>query len=248
MFKNVKVSKSLTNYDLYRGITDFGNLEQFNVFESGHSFLSILEIPRFLTKLKSKDSTYSDIIENAVHIMEYEFKGLDGIEDITAETLEVSDGLNTLNLINKVKEQSASTVTMRYNEKSGAPLTKFAQLFLTGLYDPRSSFKHYHGLIEDGTVDEGFENEVFTMLYWVTDSTGRGIEKAFLILAAQPTKAELNIYNSERGSHDPKEVGMEFQCFVVQGDQVNLMASNQLDAMSIVMNADNFTYTGTTEE
>ena len=201
-----------------------------------------------MSKLKSKNASYSDIIDNAVHIMEYEFKGLDGIEDITAETLEINDGLNTLNLINKVKEQSASTVTMRYNEKSGAPLTKFAQLFLTGIYDPRSGFKHYHGLIQDGILEEGYENEIFTMLYWVTDSTGIGIEKAFLILAAQPTKAEMNIYNSERGAHDPKEVGMEFQCFVVQGDQVNLMAANQLKSMSIIKNADQFTYTGTTAE
>jgi hypothetical protein len=246
MFNNSKQPKSLTKYNLFRGITDFGNLEQFDIYESGHSFLTVLAIPTFLEKLGSKDAAYKAIIDNAVHIMQNEFKGMDGIEDISSETLEINDGLNTLNLINKVKEQSASTISMRYTEKSGAPLTKFNQLFLTGLYDPRSSFKHYHGLIEDGIIDAGFENEIFTLIYWVTDSTGLDVEKAFLILAAQPTKAELNIYNSERGAHDAKEVTMEMSCFVVQGDAVNAMAKDLIGSMSIVKNADKFIYTGTT--
>ncbi len=252
MFKNSKNPKSLTKYNLYQGITDFGALEQFDVFESGHSFLSILAIPEFLEKLKTSkiagvDEDYGPLIENAVHIMEHEFKGLDGIEDMSAETLEINDGLNTINLINKVKEQSASTISMRYNEKSGAPLTKLSQLFLNGVYDSRSGFKHYHGLIDKGELEPGFENEVFTMLYWVTDSTGKNVEKAYLILGAQPTKAELNIYNSERGAHDAKEVTMEFSCFIVQGDLVDLMATNQLNSMSIVINSNEFNYTGETE-
>jgi len=247
MFDNSIKAKSLTNYNLYRGVTDFGNLEQFDVFESGHSYLSVIEIPRMLEKLASSDAKYDAIIQNAVHIIEYEFKGLDGIEDMSAETLEINDGLNTLNLINKVKEQSASTVSMRYNEKSGAPLTKLNQLYLTGISDPRTGFKHYHGLIEKGILAKGFENEIFTLLYWVTDSTGIGIEKAYLLLAAQPTKAELSIYNGEKGAHDPKEVTMEFSCYAVQGGAVNAMAASALSSMAIIRNADKFKYTGTQE-
>ena len=241
--------KDSATYSGFLGITDFGAIDNFLAFESGHNFLSILKIPGFLTELKNKKpDQYGYIIDIGVRIMETEFKGLSGIEDISAETAEINDGLNTNQFINKIKEQSASTISMRYTEKAGAPLTKLNQLHLTGMYDPRSGFTHYHGMVggEGKYSERVLSEEVYTMLYWVTDSTGNKIEKAFLILNAQPTKAELSIYEGERGSHDPKEVSMDFTCYVVQGDYVNEMAAAQLKSMTIVKNADNFKYTSVT--
>lgn len=243
-YTGMKAANKVDTYNLYRGITDFGNLAQFDTFESGHSFISILQKPEFL--VKGSDAN-KEILKNACYIIEREFKGLDGLDDMSSETFEINDGLNTMQLINKVKEQSSGTVTMRFDEKSGAPLTKFNELFLRGIYDPRSGFKHYHGLLEaeKPVISASFANEVFTMLYWVTDSTGLSthIEKAFLLLGAQPTKAELNIYNSTKGEHDKKEVGMEFNCFVATGQVVNEMAAAQMNLMKIVKNAADIRYT-----
>ena len=114
LFEGQKMPKSLLKYNLYRGVTDFGTLEQFNIFQSGHSFFKILQYPEFMRKLAQKNETYKNIIENALHVMEYEFKGLDGIEDMTTNTQEISDGVNSMNVINSVKKQSATNISLRY--------------------------------------------------------------------------------------------------------------------------------------
>lgn len=231
--------------DLYRGITDFGALEQFNLFDSGRSFFVILDIPEFLTKLKEKSNAAEQLIDNAIYIMENEFKGLDGIEDISSDTIEITDGISSVNVINKVNEQSASTISMSYTEKKGTVLTHFIELYLTGIYDPRSSFTHYHGIIEeDSNFDADFENEVFTSLYFVTDRTGLNIEKAFIFLCGQIPTAPTNIYNSARGDHSEKEITIEMNCFPIKGPEITLFAKEMLEALNIQKNYNHYEYTG----
>ena len=246
LFKGTKVPRSLTKYNLYRGITDFGALEQFNIYQSGRSFLKILQYPEFLKVLGDTNSDYKNLIENALHIIEFEFKGLDGLDDITSSTLEINDGLNGINVINQVREQSTASVTMRYTEKSGSPLTKFSELYLQGIYDTRSSFKHYHGLIEDGLIDDGYENEIFTFLYWVTDSTGLHIEQAYILLGAQLTFSDKSIYNSTKGMHDAHETNMTFNCFPARSPQVTQLAQSMLQSMAIIKNNADMSYSYST--
>lgn len=232
-----KKPKNLTQYKLMKGVTDFGQLEQFNLYETGYSFLVVCRIPKFLEKLTEKDSKdesgLKSLIETYVHVLENEFKGLSGLEDMTVETLEISDGISSLNVIGKVNQQSASTISMTYTEKSGSVLTKVNELYLRGIKDPRTQVKHYHGLLEDGTIEEaGYEHEVFTFLYFVTDNTARHIEKAYLLMCAQPTKAELSMYESTKGDIGNKELSMEFNCVPVTGELVDKKAKEVLDIMN----------------
>ena len=247
LFEGQKMPKSLLKYNLYRGVTDFGTLEQFNIFQSGHSFFKILQYPEFMRKLAQKNETYKNIIENALHVMEYEFKGLDGIEDMSTNTQEISDGVNSMNVINSVKKQSASNISLRYMEKKGALLAKFSELYLQSIYDPRSTFKHYNGLIESGEMDAGYENEVFTFLYWVTDETGlsKGVEKAYLFIGGQLTSSPQAIYNSTKGEHDGKEVTLDFTCFPADSPQITALAKQMTDSMNIIRNVADAKYTYT---
>ena len=70
-----------------------------------------------------------------------------------------------------------------------------------------SQAKTYHGLIKNGLMEPGPENEVFTMMYYVTDNTMLRLEKAFLLANCQfqLTKAETSIYNSQKGDINNKE-------------------------------------------
>ena len=120
IFQGLKEPMSVTSYTLMRGVTDFGNLKQYDLYESGYPFLIVVDYPRFLQKLKDKNDTYKALIENYIHILEYEFRGLDGLDNITADTSELTNGINTLNLITKVNEQSNGAFTMRFTEKSGS--------------------------------------------------------------------------------------------------------------------------------
>lgn len=252
IFDGLKKPKNLTQYKLMQGVTDFGQVSQFNMYETGYSFLVVGSIPKFLEKLAELDKvTYAPLIENFKHILEYEFRGLTGIDDITADTLEITNGISNINLISKVNEQSASQVQMRYFEKSGSTLTKVLELFLKGIKDSKTQVKTYHGLIASGALEDGYENEIFTMMYFVTDNTARHVEKAYFLLAAQPTKAETSIYESEKGTIENKEITIEFNCFPVTGKPVYEKAQQILDWMNnpdnpdqFIANSNNFAYTG----
>ena len=203
---SVKQPKSITQYDLFRGVTDFGDLGQFDYYESGYSFLFVIQGAKFLNEYavdaeeNGYDKEFTSIYRNYMHMLEFEFLGLDGLDNMTSESMNISNGIDEMQLINKVKLQSAANISMRYKERSGGLITKFHSKFLSGIRDPRTGVKHYHGMIAKDKVKPGFENEVFTFLYVVTDNTTRNVEKAWLLVGAQPTTSEFNIYNSEKGN------------------------------------------------
>ncbi|MGL5752484.1 MAG: hypothetical protein ACRCXT_18255 [Paraclostridium sp.] len=249
---NLKKVRNVTQYDLFKGVTDFSAFEQFNNFESGYQFFFVCKIPKFLEKLTEKSDYYKSLISIYTHILENEFKGLDGLDDITTETLDISNGVNSVNLIGKVTKQSASTISMRYTEKSGSILTRVNKLYLTGVRDPDTQIKTYHGLLATGDMeDAGPEYEVFSFLHIVTDNTGRNLEQATLLVGAFPTKAETSIYNGERGSIEHKEVTMEFNCIPLTGEAIDAAAVDVIKAMNTVgsqyyreFNSNNFKYKG----
>ena len=158
IFDGTTETKDLTSYALFRGVTDWADLTQFNQFETGYSFLVVLSIPKFMKLLSEKNEKYRNLIETYVHVLEYEFRGLEGIENMSSDPNELTNGIKTLNVITKVNSQSNGQFTMRYYEKAGSLITKFHELFLRGIKDPTTQVKHYHGLIESGELEPSFAN------------------------------------------------------------------------------------------
>lgn len=242
-------SKNLTQYKLYRGVADWGKLEQFDEYESGYSFLYVVDIPIFLKILASKNQDIADLVNNYVHCLEYEFKSIDGFNDIQVDQIEISNGIEEIKRISKVNRNASTTITMRYDEKTGSVFTRFHEFFLKGIKDTATQAKSYYGLIKAGELDKGLENEVFTLLYINTDSTMLHIEKAFLFIAAQPMSANINIYESTRGEIDKRELSIEYQVYMAEGKEINLRAQKVLDVQNaseeeIVLNSEAFKYTG----
>lgn len=216
-----KRPRSVAEYTMMRGVTDFTNAAQFNAYLSGYQHLVVISVPEWVKVLGSKNAEVQKLLDLFCYIVEYEFKGLDGIEDITADNIEFTDGISTLNALGKVTQQSASEISMSFTEKSGAVLTKFVDMYIRGTRDPRTQAKTYHGLIKDGLLAAGFENEVFNFMYLVTDETMLGLEKAYLLCNAWPNKAPTSIYNGTKGEIDKKDIDLTFQCFVIDGEEVD---------------------------
>lgn len=228
MVKYTKKAMSAATFACMRGVTDFTNAAQFNLFESGYAHLFVISMPTWITKFGEKDEDVKKMADTFKYILEYEFKGLDGIDDITTDKLEVTDGVSTMNVIGKVTKQSATEVTMNFTEKSGSVITNFIKFYLEGIKDPRTQAKTYHGLIKNGVTYGGFENEVFTLLYVVTDNTMLQLEKAYLLCNAWPTTARTNIYNVTKGEIDKKDIDVVFECFVLDGPDVDKRARDIL--------------------
>lgn len=226
IFNNYTVTpRNLTQYTAYRGVTDFSQIGQFNQFESGYQFLSVLSIPRMLELNKSMEQ----MNKNFKHMLEFEFRGLDGLPDLQGDTFEITDGINTQRMINKVTMETSATISMQYFEKEGGLITKYSEYFLSGIKDPKTQAKTYHGLIADGTLAPGLENEVFTMMYYVTDNTMLRLERAVLLANCQLTRAELSMYNGSRDNITNKEMTIEFNCFPIYGYEVDRAAKYLLE-------------------
>lgn len=220
----VKKPKNLTQYTAFRGVTDFTQVGQFNQFETGYSFLSVIKMPKFMEMLASQDANIATVVNNFTHMLEYEFRGLSGLPDISGETYSITDGINDLNMISKVTSDTSITVSSPYFEKTGSLITRFSELYLSGIKDPKSQAKTYHGLIKHGLLEPSLENEVFTMLYYVTDNTMLELERAVLLTNCQLTKAETSMYDATKGDISNKELTIEWNCFPVTGYEVDKAA------------------------
>lgn len=237
MPKEIKMNDNSLNpytaesYADLRGIVEFGNLGQFAPYEGGYSFFGVINSPYFMRHTAQPDWV-KQLNDAFVKAIEQEFRGLDGIEDITTETMEITDGISNLNLISKTVQPTAGTFSMRVTEKVGTLYTKYVSTYLRFLKDPRTLATTYGGLIGKEFTRRNFAYEVFNFLYIVTDSTMRNVEKAFLILNAQPTTASYSeLFNSEKGSVENKEIQLQFNGFAIDGSKVNLVAKNYLDKL-----------------
>lgn len=253
LFKNTKDFKDVTKYNLMRGVPDFGSLVQFNPYETGYAAFIVCGMPKFIEVLAGINASYARLADNWKHIIEYEFKSFDGLQDINADTIQLGDDLNNINVINKVNMQSASEFSLVYDEKSGSPLTKFAKLYLTGIKDPRTQVKTYHGLIHNNILEPGFENEVFTFLFIATDNTMREVEAAYLLIGCQLNNADTDMYNYTKGDISKRDVTVKFSGYPITSSQIELCAKDMLryllskdaGARQIVVNSMDFNYTGT---
>ena len=243
----------LTKYRLMRGVPDFGSLVQFTPYETGYAAFIVCETPKFINALAKINPTYDSLLKNWIHIIEYEFKSFDGIDDISADTIQLGDDLNNINVISKVNMQSASEFSLTYEEKMGSPLTKFARWYLFGIKDPRTQVKTYHGLIHNGDMIPGFDKEVFTFLFISTDNTMRKVEAAYLLVACQLNSADTSMYNYTKGDIGKRDVTVKFSGYPIQSRMIDREAQSMLDyllstrsgARQIIVNSINYNYTGT---
>lgn len=260
-FKGLKTPRELLNFNLMRGVTDFSNLEQWDLYEKGYPFLCVVSIPQFLRDLAEQDENIRTIVNNYVHILENDFKGIDNIDNITGETGEISNGIRSVSVINKVMKPTNSNFSLNYYERSGSILTKAHELYLTGIKDPDTQVKHYHGLIDAWTFngvdtvsgkDPGPHQECFSFMYFLTDNTMTKIERAFLIAACQPTSANYSdLYTGTKGDIQFAEVSLPFNGFFINNDYVYQKAQDMLLAMRnpanltntrVIVDSNNFKY------
>ena len=245
MFSELKTPADLTKYTLFRGTTDFSQLQQFELYESGYPYLVLVSIPRFIEVMAKKDDSVRDLVNSYKAVIERGFPSFcSGLTNVGGEASEISNGVQSVNLITKVNAPSGSTISATYKEKAGAVITKMHELYLRSIRDPNSTFKTYNGMIgfdkdqlHPDSNDVGFHNECFTFLYMHTDNTGLMLERAVLYTCCQPTTAELQIFNGRKGDVQFQEVSVEYNAFPLMGKQIDAQANKILAWMNNKANA-----------
>ena len=260
MFNDLKSARDVTKYTLFRGTTDWTQLQQFDMYESGFPYLVMVSIPDFIKTMAEKDTEVAALVNSYKHIIECEVLGFDsGIQNIEVETQEITNNIQTANLITKVNAPSATNFSMRYKEKAGAPIEKMHELYLRSISDPGTTFKTYNGLIGFGDdqidpANAGFHKECFSFLYMHTDNTGLLLERAIYWVCCQPTTAPLEIFNGTKGEVQFQELTVEYNGIPLIGDRINAQAKKILDWMNnesnenhVVRNSWNYDYAGITD-
>lgn len=244
MFTDLRKPRDVTGYTLFRGTTDWTQLQQFDLFEKGYPYLVVVSIPDFLSKMAAADNEVATLVNSYKHIIEYEFLGFDsGIDDITTESMTIDNLMQQMEVIGKVTAPGMTDFSMSFNERAGGTLSKMHELYLRSVRDPASGFKTYNGLIGTGEnaiikpEDISFQKETFSFLYMHTDPTGLELEQAIYIVAGWPTSANLSQYIAKRGAIEFSEVDCTFKGFPIRGKQVNKRAKAILDWMNSESNA-----------
>lgn len=261
-FKGLITPRSILQYSLTKGVTDFSQLKQFDYFKKGYPFLVVLSMPDFLRDLCEQDESIKLLVQNYIHILENDFRGIDNIDNIIGEAIgDISNGARTAQIINKTVKQSNTSFSMTYMERVGSLLTKVNELLLTGADDGDVHVKTYHGLIDaykfgnlttPSGADPGPHREVWTLLYFTTNDTMTGIERAILISNAQCTTADFTtLYDGQKGDIQYAELSMPWNGFLIYNNIVNLAAEKILYAMRnpknltgsrIIVNSSNYNY------
>jgi hypothetical protein len=242
------IPNTLTKYTALRGVSDYSQIGMYEQYEKGYQFLSVLSLPKFMEKLGEKDDVIRAMNANIRQTMEMEFRGLDGLPDMTADTLEITDGINTQRMINRVTQETSVNISMQYFEKHGSLFTKYAEMYLRGLKDPMTQARTYHGLIASGDLAPSYENEVFTFLYYVTDSTMLRLERAVLLCNAQFANADMSMYNGSKDNITNNELTVDFTCFPIWGAEVDKAAKylleHEITGVSVTNNNGAIQYNG----
>lgn len=252
--------KNINTYDLQDdyynqyGITDWGYLSNVDVYEGGFCFLGVLSAPKIhkyyhntkASKIDEMNEPFKDLQDTFIKILEHDFRGLSGLDDITTDTNDLSDNISgTRSFISDTVTAQSSDFSMKYFEKRGTPLSHYVDRYLNYISDPVTKVKMYHSLTECNVPHKyyGIQNECFTLLYFVTDSTMLHIDKAFLIVDAQlRSLSQSELYEFDKGTIEPKEITLNWTGTVIKGFYVNNAAAEYLKVLSKVMRLNSYDY------
>ena len=232
-------NKDLTKYSLFLGGLNVKAkaLEQYNPLKTGYTRIFVVQMPKFMNRILPLAS------KNFKHMIEYGFKSIDGIQNLTMEYEAITGGYAGRSFeIPTILKDETNAITIKLQEMSGSPVREYIEMWLSGISDPHTGLCHYHGALEKdlATGNAGMEaiqaNQVAEMIYVSTDNTGREIEFACLLSNMIPKVVKRDHYNYESGTHNAVEYDVEFTCTMYTSPDVNNVAKLLLDKYKILTN------------
>ena len=232
-------NKDLTKYSLFIGGLNVKAkaLEQYNPLKTGYTRIFVVQMPKFMNRILPIAS------KNFKHMIEYGFKSIDGIQNLTMEYEAITGGYAGRSFeIPTILKDETNAITIKLQEMSGSPVREYIEMWLSGISDPHTGLCHYHGALDkdSATGNAGMEaiqaNQVAEMIYVSTDNTGREIEFACLLSNMIPKVVKRDHYNYESGTHNAVEYDVEFTCTMYTSPDVNNVAKLLLDKYKILTN------------
>jgi hypothetical protein len=247
----------LTKYSLFLGGLDVSNasLAQYDPLRTGYARVFFVRKPKFLAELFAQSSENNKAkFKNFWHTLEYGFVSVDGIQNTTLETEQMTGGYagRSFELPTMSKDET-NAITLKVYESAGSPIREMIDLWVTGMSDPHTGLTHYHGMLDgEKAIPLSQANHTAEMIYVVTDPTGKstGIEYACMLANMMPKTVKKDHFNYESGSHPIVQYDIEFTATKYESVQINEVAQALLARQTILRNYTYFksSYTASSEE
>ena len=221
------------------------NLDQLTPYTPGISRLYFHKVPKFM------DQGFKDLTDHFRSYLETGYKSVQGIGNLTAESIDVEGGWanQKFSNISSVRDETDS-ITIELTEMTGSPVREFIETWLTGMRDPRSGVAHYHGQVETPT-EEGIEycerNHTGEFIYVALDPTAQFIEYACLLAHVWPKNVPKEHLNYQSGQRDVVTMSLEFAATKYEGRYINDIAAYYLSKSNLKYNYLEFNPMHTTE-
>jgi hypothetical protein len=200
-------------------------------YVSGYAFIKWIKVPDWIG---------ADNGAEFKQLTERNFKAFSGLSDIQLDTGAITAGFTNNELsFAKGTMQKAEGFTLKYQEQSGAPITKYYNEWTSGIRDPKTGIATYP---KKHNVPYHSNNHTGILLYVVTrpdaDNFGVGADKsniefACLFTHVMPTKIFLQHFNYESGSHEFAENEQEFKGYMNFGQAVEAFAAAQMSTSKV---------------
>lgn len=209
------------------------NLDSMTPYVPGISRLFMHVVPTFMDKgFKAMTQSFKSYIETG-------FKSVQGIGDISADTITIEGGWagQQFSNISAVKDDT-DEITIQLYEQTGSPVREFIETWMTGMRDPRSGVAHYHGGLDkfEGELEYGEQYHTAEFVYVDLDPTARYIEYACLFAHCFPTRISKSHLNYESGQRNEVLLDIPFKATKYEGKYVNDLAYYYLSRQKLKYN------------
>lgn len=219
-------SNLFVDSNLFRGIIrlDDKNINQFDQKLTGFGFFFWTKAPPMFDKGNPELWTA---------FKNYTEKGattFDGFSSLSIETSEITGGVNARTVtLPETSREDQNNFSMQVWEPKGSLCRSAIEWWISGISDPETGFRHYHGLIGDGTLESKPSNHTAECIYIQTDETGYGIESANFFTNIFPTQLDKSDTNFSSGDHAFVQLTLEFACKKYQSTKINAVAKEIVD-------------------
>lgn len=216
--------------NLFSGVWDLNqnNLDRFDPFITGYSFIVWTKLPAFFEK-----SDITGLSDRFKGITEKNFKTFSGLGDMSLSVEDMTHGFtgNAYGVATNIQKENTS-FTISHYESAGSPIRQLYTYWVTGIRDFETGLGNYHGLVDKLEGGYSAKNHTGELLYILTDPSGgwngTGIEFACYYTNVMPTKIPMDHLNYTSGDHSVPELSIDFRGNYHQSDAINELAAKFL--------------------
>lgn len=222
------INKSANQYvdaNLFRGIVrlDDKNINQFNQQIGGFGFMFWVKTPPMF------DKGNPELWSSFKNLTEKGHTTFDGIGNLTLETAEIQGGLNGRAIVMpSISREDSNTFSIQVYEMKGQPIKEALNWWITGISDPETAYRHYHGLIASGALESKPSNHTAELMYIQTDETGLKVEYCCYWTNVFPTTVDKASANISHGDHAYTQFTPEFSGRKYESKKINEVAADIL--------------------